>query len=412
MSDNFIVSIDIGSQNIVIFLANEENGRLEIFGYAKGSSAGVINGEIVDIKKTANAIQKVKKSATLSCNTDFNSVTANISDINLRMINRTSETHISGVVKTKDVDDVIKTAQSIKISNTHQFINSVTHHYTLDKDPLTGKGAVVDQPIGEKAENLEISMHLMSASNQCVKKIESSIAKSKLGLFCVVPNSIASSEPYLTKDEKNQGVCLMDVGAGTIDLSIFKGGNVVDNALIKFGTDKVTLDIADAFNTTFEQAEYLKIKYGKAQAKMIREDKLIQFMQQRDLNYYYLSHRSLCEVIEASYLELFSLIKKKLTEKKLNKLLKSGFVLVGGGMQINGCDRLAFKYFKNKAKIGNVNTNFIRVDTNSVSSNDDLLSPEYACALGLLLFNHEGINLKEEQSNNKTGFLSKIKLKF
>ncbi|WXT99978.1 MAG: Cell division protein FtsA [Catillopecten margaritatus gill symbiont] len=404
--EHFVVSIDVGSSKIVILLANEKNGRLEIFGHARGESVGVHKGEIVDVDEVAKAIKRVKDDAILSCNTNFHSVVANISDAKLIVNNRESETHVSEKVSKKDVEHVIKIAQSVVIPDSHKIINSVIHHYTLDENTSTHQG---DELIGEKARNLKISMHVAAAPSQSVKRIQRSLDQNKLGFSDVVPNSMASSEPYLTENEKERGVCLVDIGSEVMGLSVFKGGGIVYSVVIQAGAKQVTRDIADAFNTSFEEAERLKIKYGCAQAKTLVEDKLIQFRQADDSSDYYLSQHSLIEVIEVAYSELFSLIRKKLKTKELYRPLNSGFILVGGGAKIKGCNDLMFSHFRKRVKIGIVNTDLIRVDTNSISSNYDLLAPEYSCALGLLLFDNDKSIVKAQQSSNGKGILGKIK---
>ncbi|BAS67570.1 cell division protein FtsA [Bathymodiolus septemdierum thioautotrophic gill symbiont] len=414
-NEHYIVAIDIGSSKIVVLFAEEgAGGRLEIFGQAQGRSAGVRRGQIVDIEATSMAVRAVAEKAYLSCNTNIGGATINISDPNLRVFNLTTNTHMdnSGRVKEADVKRVIKTAESVKIAKAERHISSVTQHYILDKDPHTGQGVVVRQPIGEEAEMLEVNMHIVVASEQGVKNIESSIELNDIKVLHVVPSSMASSEPYLTQDQKDDGVCLVDIGSGVMDLSVFKNGSIVHSEVIQRGAESVTSDIADAFNTTFEEAERLKLKYGQAQITLPGEDKLIEFQQVNDINDYYLSHQSLIKVIELAYLDLFKLIRNRLNNGKYYRSLKEGFVLVGGGVKIENCDKLMSGLFKKKVRIGHVNTGLIRVNTNSVSSNDDLLAPEYACALGLLLFENDEHGLKERQSVNKAGFIKKLKLKF
>lgn len=409
--EHYIVGVDIGSSKIVVFFAEQRGERLEIFGQARGKSIGIRKGEIIDVEALSQAVKEVGEKAFKSCNANFDSVNINISDPNIKVLNLNPHTHVdSGKVKEADVKRIIKTAEAVKMEKTERHINSVAHRYILDKDPHSNQGVVVKQPIGEAADTLEVNMHIVSVSKQYAKNIERSVESNGVKVLNFVPSSMASSEPYLTQEQKDSGICLVDIGSGVIDLSVFKNGGIFYSAVILEGTDSVTNDIANAFNTSFEEAERLKLRYGQAQTKTMAEDELIEFQQiNNSIDYYYLSHQSLVEVIEESYSELFSMIKDKLEYEKLYRSLNSGFILVGGGAKIKGCDSLALSCLKKRAKIGYVNTDLIRVDTNSVSSNDDLLSPEYACAIGLLLFKNDESGFKEQQSNNKEGLLSKIK---
>ncbi|SFV85305.1 Cell division protein FtsA [hydrothermal vent metagenome] len=414
-SGDILAAIDIGSSKIVILLGDKKEGRLEVIGYAKGPSVGVKKGEIVDVEKVAEAIYEIGKQVRESYNTEFHGVAVNVSDPNLKTINLNPNIHIpNGKVREQHVKNTIMNAESVRIESTERQINSVVHYYTLDKDPNTHKGNVVQQPIGEKAENLEASIHIAVTSEQRAKNIEKSVEMNGIKVHNFVPSSMASSEPYLTEHQKEQGVCVVDIGSGVTDLSVFKNGGIFYSSAIQVAGDQITIDIADAFNTSFAEAERLKKKYGQVQSKGISEDKLVKFKQiDNNTQDYYLSYVSLNEVVQESYKNLFSLIRKKLNSQKLYRSLKLGFVLVGGGAKIKGCDRLMFDCYKKRAKIGVVDRDIIRLDPISISSNDDLLGPEYACALGLLLSNHKKLELEERQQiDNDTGLMGKIKQKY
>ncbi len=406
--DNFFVSVDVGSRKTVVLLAEEVNGRLEVFGHGVSESFGVKKGLINDVKLAAQSIKEAAKKAYLSCNTDFHHVSVNISDPHLTVINREGQIFIADdEISEQDLNAAIKTARAVPTPTNKQVINSVSNCYTLDKDPITHQGVVVDQPIGQEAKTLEVAMHIVTVSNQCVNAIEQSVREGGLGLHNIVLNSMASSEAYIAQDEKDSGICLIDIGAGVTNFSVFTKGGITYSAVIQNGGDQVTQDIADAFDTSFKEAEQLKIEYGNAQAKAIREDKLIKFQQidePKEVEHY-LSHQSLVEVIEQSYLNLFSQIRQDLKAKKLYHLLKSGFVLTGGASKIQGCDALLLSCFSIRAKQG-------RVNTDRITAERSLLEPEYACALGLLLFEYDESDLRVAQEDNNSNIFGKIKRQF
>lgn len=407
VDDNFIVSIDIGSSKIAILLAEEVNGRLRVFGHAKGKSAGVRKGVIIDVELATQAIKQVAKAAYLNCNTHFHNVSVNISDPNLTVINRAGQTLVlANEISVQDMDNAITNAHAVPTSANRQVISSMPNCYTLDKDPVTHQGIVVEQPIGQYATTLEVGVHIVSVSNQCVNAIEQSIRQSDLGLSNIVLNSMASSEAYITQEEKNNGVCLIDIGSAVSNLSVFTQGSITYSAIFQVGGDQITQDIVDAFNTSFEEAERLKLNYGNAQVKSITEDTLIKFQQIDDTkNDRYLSHQSLLEVIEAAYLALFSPIRQTLKSQKLYRSLKSGFVLTGGGAKIDGCHELLLNYFKIKTELG-------RINIDRITAEHRILDPVYACALGLLLFDPNEFDFRGVQSNNKRNILGKIKQQF
>jgi cell division protein FtsA len=365
---------------------------------------------IVDVEQASQAIKKVAEDAYLSCNTDFHNVSVNISDPHLTVINREGQITVSGNrITEQDIESASKIARAVPTPMNKQVISSVSNRYTLDKDPITHQGNMVEQPIGQEAETLEVSMHIVTVSNQCVNAIDQSIRKSNLGLSNIVLNSMASSEPYITQVEKDNGICLIDIGSGVTNLSVFTHGGITYSAVIQKGGDQITEDIAYAFNTSFEEAERLKIDHGNAQVKSIREDKLIKFQQIDDYkdHYHYLSHQSLIEVIEQSYLELFSFIRQNLESQKFyhSRLLKSGFVLTGGASKIVGCDELLLGCFGIRTKFG-------RVNLDRITAERDILDPVYACALGLLLYEPDESDLRRVQSDNERNLFGKIKQQF
>ena len=416
---NFIVSVDIGSRKIVVLLADEENGKFTVTGHAIGDSAGVKKGVIVDADQASQAIKKVAEVACLSCDIKsiFN-ISTNISDPHLTVINRSGSTYIpTKEIRDKDIEISVKNACGIPTPTNKQVISSVINHFTLDKDSDTHPGVVTKHPIGQTATNLEVNMHIVTVSNQCVNAIEQSIRGSGFGLNNIVLNSMASSEIHITQDEKDSGVCLVDIGAGVTNLSVFTKGGITYSAVIQNGGDQITQDISDAFDTSFEEAERLKLKYGNAQVKSIREDKLVPFQQidddDPDQSERYLSQQSLVEVIEQSYSTIFSSIKKVLQSQKLDRSLKSGFVLTGGATAIKGCDMLMLSCVSVRTKLGRVN--FDKITTKKVHFEsilkDSSKYPSYACALGLLLFepNESDFNFRGKQTNKQTSILSKIR---
>lgn len=406
--DNFIVSVDIGSRKTVVLLAEEINGRLEVFGCGVSKSLGVKKGLINDVKLASQSIKDAAKKAYLSCNTGFHNVSVNISDPHLTVINREGQIFIAGnEINEQDLNAAIKIARAVPTPANKQVINSVSNCYTLDKNPAIHQGTVVDQPIGQEAKTLEVAMHIVTVSNQCVNAIDQSIRASGLGLNNIVLNSMASSEAYITQDEKDNGICLVDMGAGVTNLSVFTKGGITYSAVIQKGGDQITQDIADAFDASFEEAERLKLEYGNAQVKSIREDKLIKFQQIDDSkdDEHYLSHQSLVEVIEQAYLNLFSQIRQDLKFQKLYRSLKSGFVLTGGASKIKDCDALLLSCFRIRAKQG-------RVNTDRITAERSILEPEYACALGLLLFEYDESDLRTAQEDNEGNIFGKIKEQF
>ena len=417
--DNYhsiIASIDIGSSKIIVLIASvDDSGKFTVIGHAIGNSAGVTKGIIDNVEQASQAINQVVQDAYSSCDIDqFLNVSTNISDPHLTVNNRSGSTYIpTKEIRDKDIEISVKNACGIPTPANKQVISSVINNFTLDKDSVTHLGVVTKHPIGQTATNLEVNMHIVTVSNQCVNAIEQSIRGSGFGLNNIVLNSMASSEIYITQDEKDSGVCLVDIGAGVTNLSVFTKGGITYSAVIQNGGNQITQDISDAFDASFEEAERLKIEYGDAQVKSIREDKLVPFQQidddDPDQSERYLSQQSLVEVIEQSYSTIFSSIKKVLQSQKLDRSLKSGFVLTGGATKIKGCDMLMLSCVTVRTKLGRVNVD--KITTKKLQFEGGLKDPTYACALGLLLFDPDESDIRKEQSSNKSNIFGTIRRK-
>ncbi len=403
VDNNFIVSLDIGSSKIVVLIAEEVGGRLEIIGHGVGPSAGVNKGLIVDTEKASKAIKAVVGKANQSCNFKILGVRVNISDPHLITINGAGQVLIANsIISEKDVELALKSAKAVTTSTNKQVIDSVLNRFIINKNPINHQGDKVENPIGIEAKTLEASMHIVTVSNQVVGVIQNTMREVKIGITRFVLNSMASSEPYISQDEKDNGVCLIDIGSGVTNISVFTNSGIVHSAIFKSAGDQITEEIAYAFNASFEEAERLKTQYGSAQVKSLREDKLIKFKQIGEREECYLSSHSLVEVIEAAYLELFSLIKQNLKSKKLERSLKSGFVLTGGGVKIQGCDELFLKSFRVRSKLG-------QIDITKITGNEMIISdPVYSCALGLLLYEPNESYLEKIQLDNSPRLAHRI----
>ncbi len=397
--DNFFASVDIGTSKIVVLIADEEDGKIEVFGYGIGPSDGVKNALIIDIDKVAKAISRVVETAYLSCNTRIHNVATNICDLHLSTINQDRQISVSGKKITKEnVIEAIKTASATPIPANKQILNASVNHFTIDQDTTA-----IDQPIGLEATVLGAQVHVSIVSNQAMSSIHQVVEKSDLGLSEVVLDSIASSRTCITQDEKDNGICLIDMGAGVSNISVFMSGGITYSHVFKIGGNQITQNIANAFNTSFIEAERLKIEHGYAQLKIAPADKLIQFKQLDSMDNRYLSLHNLVEVIEKSYLDICRLIKQNLKTKKLDRSLKSGLVLTGGVSLIEGCEGLFVNTFRIRTKLA-------KVDVNKITGKDIIVSnPIYTCALGLLMHADNDTYLEAVQEYQQTNFVSKIK---
>ena len=256
----------------------------------------------------------------------------------------------------------------------------------LKKKFTINETLVVDNPIEMEAEVLESTVHIVTVSSSSIRGIERCLEQSDLAAEKIVLNSIAKSHAVLSQEDKDSGVCLVDIGAGVTSYSVFGDEGIIRSGVVASGGDEITHEIAYAFDTSFEEAKRLKENYGSAKSSTLKEDKLIRFTQNKEEHH--LSCLELSEVIEKAYRAIFTLLNNELKYHNLNGIIRSGFVLCGGGAQINSILELVRDFFSKRVKIG-------QIQRSKVSGLETILTDyKYTGAIGLLLH-------KEDLSNNK-----------
>ncbi len=216
---------------------------------------------------------------------------------------------------------------------------------------------------------------------------------------------MSNSEVFVSQDEKDNGVCVVDIGAGVTNFSVFTNGGITYSGIVQIAGNDVTESVAYAFETTLEEAERLKIEYGRAQIKHSIKDRFVRFNQANTSEDKYLSNYSLIEVIEGSYNQLFNTIKKDLKAQKLERSIKSGFILTGGSSLLPGFDEFFRSSFRVRAKIGVVDKSKIR------GLEKIILNPIYSSALGLVLYSDDKSYLDETLAERESNIIDKFKEK-
>jgi cell division protein FtsA len=237
-----------------------------------------------------------------------------------------------------------------------------------------------------EAEVLESKVHIVTVSSSSIRNIERCLEQSELAAEKIVLNSIAKSHALLSQEDKDSGVCLVDIGAGVTSYSVYNEEGIVRSGIIAIGGDEVTQEIAYAFDTSLEEAKRLKENYGVARSATLNEDKFIHFTQNKEEHQ--LSSLELSEVIEEAYREIFKLLNNELKHHNLFGVIKSGFVLCGGGAQINSIVELVRDFFSKRVKIG-------QIQRDRISGLETILTDyKFTGAIGLLL-HEEDLNTNE-----------------
>ena len=396
--NDYIASIDIGTDKIAILVAEKEDDeRLRIIGHNICLSDGVRRGSISAINSLSHVISKIVDQTQKSFDLEIGLVRVNLSDTHLTCIDGYGKVPIHEVVDSDDVDKVLETASAIPTPTNKEKLHTIKKKFIIDE------AHIVDNPEGMEAEVLESKVHIVTVSSVVLRNIESCLKKCELMVDRIVLDSIANSEAILTQEEKDGGVCLIDFGAGVTSYSVFQEEGIVRSGVISMGSDDITQQIAFAFDTSFEEAKRLKEDYGYAKSSAINDEQFVEFVQATNKDSHYLSNLQLSEVIEEAYVDILSTLKNELMHHNLETNIRSGFVLCGGGAQALGCEEHVRKFFTRRVKIG-------RVQRNRISGLETILMDHrYATSIGLLLHQDDLPQVDFVIIKGKNGVMRKIK---
>ncbi|MGB0466957.1 MAG: cell division protein FtsA [Pontibacterium sp.] len=372
--NNMIVALDIGTSKVVCLVADVGlDGEVEIIGIGSHPSRGLKRGVVVNIESTVGSIQRAVEEAELMAGCKIHSVTVGIAGSHVSSMG----SHGIVAVREREVTDydlerVIDAAQAVAIPADQKIIHILPQEYVIDNQ----EG--IKEPLGMSGVRLEAKVHLVTGAINAVHNIEKCIRRCGLEVDNIVLEQLASSYSVLTEDEKELGVCMVDIGGGTTDIAVFTSGAIRHTAVIPIAGDQVTNDIAMALRTPTQSADEIKIKYACALAQLAGADELIKVPSVGDRPARDLSRQSLAEVVEPRYDELFVLIQSELRRSGFEDLVAAGIVLTGGTSKMEGAVELAEEIFHMPVRLA--------APKGVRGMADILASPIYATSMGLLLY--------------------------
>ena len=399
--NHFVASIDIGTEKIALLVAErEDDDHLRIIGHNICPSRGVRRGSIFSIDSLSREISKLIKKTEESFGIDLALFRVNISDTHLTCIDGKGKVPVNEFVSTEDLDAVLESAMAISTPTNKEKLHIIKKKFTINET------VVVDDPMDMEAQVLESKVHIITVSSSTVRNVENCLKQSELEVDKIVLNSVAKSQALLSQEDKNSGVCLLDIGAGVTSYSVYREEGIIQSGIIAMGGDEVTQSIAYAFDTSLEEAKRLKENYGVAKTLPQSDDKFIDFIQANNKEERQLSSLDLSEVIEESYREIFEELKNELKHRNLDTIIRSGFVLCGGGSEIDSIEELVRDFFSKRVKLG-------KIQRSRISGLEAILTDyRYTGSIGLLL--HEGDLNKAKfiVSNGGKSVMGKLKKAF
>ncbi len=369
---NMIVGLDIGTSKVVAIVGeySEEKG-LEIIGIGSHPSRGLKKGVVVDIESTVHAIQRAVEEVELMAGCQIHSVYAGIAGSHIRSLNSHGIVAIKdNEVTEADVERVIDAAKAVAIPADQKVLHILPQEYLIDSQ----EG--VKEPYGMSGVRLEAKVHLVTGAVNAAQNIEKCIRRCGLVPEDIILEQLASSYAVLTDDERELGVCLVDIGGGTSDIAIFTEGSIKHTGVIPIAGDQVTNDIAMALRTPTQHADEIKIKYACALAQLAREEETIKVPSVGDRPARDLSRQALAEVVEPRYDELFTLVQAEIRRSGYEQMLAGGIVLTGGTSKMEGAIDLAEEIFHMPVRLG--------VPNQAGGLQDIVQNPIYSTGVGLL----------------------------
>jgi cell division protein FtsA len=381
VSNNKIaVGLDIGTTKVcaIVLTEGENQETYKIIGCATTVNTGVNRGVIVNIEKTVNAISKVVKDVEQQSGIKISDVVVGIAGDHIESLSEVSTISISNpnqVVSQSDVDRAIEELRKSKISSDRKIIHIVPYEYIIDgQDGIT-------QPIGMYGVRLQANVHIVTGIKTAVQNINLCVEEnSGLKVKDIILEPIASSIALLNDDEKEVGVCLIDIGGGTTDITIFKDDVLRYTSVIAIGGNKITDDVKVCFGTTKVEAERIKCDYGHSyKPSIMTKEELVMIHGVGGARHKEIQKGELCDIIQPRVEELFEICNEEIIKSGFSNALGAGIVLTGGSALLKGVDELAQRIFNVPARIGYPSGD------KYLGLASEIESPKYSTAMGLAL---------------------------
>ncbi|MEW6994214.1 cell division protein FtsA [Colwelliaceae bacterium MEBiC 14330] len=388
-----VVGLDIGTSKISVAVGEiTPDNQLSIIGVGNQPAHGMDKGGVNDLNLVIQSIQRAINEAELMADCQISSIYLGISGKHISCQNENGMVPINDKeVIQEDVDNVIHTARSVPISAERRMLHVLPQEYSIDCQDG------IKSPIGMSGVRMEAKVHIVTCANDMAKNLVKCVERCDLNADQLIFSALASSYAVLTDDEKELGVCVVDMGAGTMDISVFTGGTLRHTAVIPVAGNQVTSDISKIFRTPLSHAEDIKVQYACALKQLVSMEESIDVPSVGGRPARSMSRHTLSEVVEPRYQELFELIQEEIRESGLEDQIAAGYVLTGGTAKMEGVLEFAEEIFQMPVRIANP------LSTQGLKEYVD--DPSYATVVGLLHYGMQATS-ETEGSNGKSAGVS------
>jgi len=370
---NLVVGLDVGTSKVAALVGEvKADDTVEIVGIGTHPSHGLKKGVVVDIESTVQSIQRAVEEAELMAGCEIHSVHAGIAGSHIRSLNSHGITAIKEhEVGQADVDRVIEAARAVAIPADQKILHILPQDFIIDEQ----EG--IREPIGMSGVRLEARVHMVTGAVSAAENIVKCIRRCGLEVDDLVLGQLSSSFAVLREDEKELGVCVADIGAGTTDLAVFTDGAIRHTRVIPIAGDQITNDIATFFRTPRQHAQDIKVRHACALSSMgLSEDIEVPSIGERPARQ--LSRQNLAQVVEARYSELLGLLHDELRRTGFEEHVAGGLVLTGGSAKMEGVLELAEQIFHMPVRLG--------LPQYVTGLEETIADPAYATGVGLLIY--------------------------
>jgi cell division protein FtsA len=370
---NLIVGLDIGTSKIVAIVAElQPEGTIKVIGLGQHISRGLKKGVVINIESTMQSIQRALEEAELMADCKINNVYTGIAGSHIKSLNSHGMVKIKDAEVTQmDVDRVIETARAIALPADQQILHILTQEFIIDGQED------VREPLGMSGMKLEVKVHIVTGAVAAAQNIVKCIKRCGIEVSDLILQPLASSLAVLTEDEKELGVCLVDIGGGTTDIAVFKQGAIRHTAVVPIAGDQMTNDVAVAFRTPTQSAEDIKVKHGCALRQLADPREVVEVPGVDGREPRQLSVQTLAEVLEPRVVELYEMVLNELRRSGMEEMIASGIVITGGSAMMRGMVELGEEIFHMPVRMG--------LPRYVGGLSEVVSNPRYATGVGLVL---------------------------
>lgn len=377
-SRDWIVGLDIGTSKVVAIVGEfDPEGKLNIRGFSCQPSHGLKRGVVVNIDSTVNSIQRAVSEAETMAGYQIDHTYTGIAGSHINGLNSHGIVAIKdGEITSIDIDRVIDAAKAVAIPADQQILHILPQEFIIDSQ------GGIREPVGMSGVRLEAKVHMVTGAVSAAQNIIKCVKRCGLNVNDIILEQLASSYAVLTEDEKELGVCLIDIGGGTTDIAIFIEGAIRHTAVIPVAGDQVTNDLAIALRVPRQCAESIKLEHAVATIAAAQGKPDVPIPSVGNRTSKQCSAQLLAQVIEPRYEELFSLIKSEIQKQGFEYALGAGVVLTGGASKVPGLSELADRVFNLPIRMGNP-------EQQVIGDEDVITNPSFATSIGLLLYGRQ-----------------------